>query len=102
MAQGFSQTLWDWLREDVFTRKEWYYIPLPCQYGSFHKNWHAAYECGYNISLWGSNSEIYMKVPNGLQLPKSSDSKPRSAFLIRLKRSLYGSKWLLDWEGIYK
>lgn len=43
--------------------------------------------------LYGDlNSEIYMKVPNGLQLPTSSDSKPRSAFSIRLKRSLYGLK----------
>ena len=43
--------------------------------------------------LYGDlDSEIYMKVPDGLQLPKSSDSKPRSAFSIRLKRSLYGLK----------
>ena len=40
--------------------------------------------------LYGDlDSEIYMKVPDGLQLPKSSDSKPRSAFSIRLKCSLY-------------
>ena len=33
-----------------------------------------------------------MKVPDGLPLPKSSSSKPRSAFSIRLRRSLYGLK----------
>ena len=38
------------------------------------------------------DSKIYKKVPDGLTLPKSSDSKPRSAFAIRLKRSLYGLK----------
>ena len=45
-----------------------------------------AYFCGV------LDSEIYMKVSDGLILPKSSDSKPRSAFAIRLKRSLYGLK----------
>ena len=35
---------------------------------------------------------MYMKVPDGLSLPKSSESKPRSAYAIRLKRSLYGLK----------
>ena len=39
--------------------------------------------------LYGDlDSEIYMKVPDGLQLPKSSNSKPRSAYSIKLKRSL--------------
>ena len=41
--------------------------------------------------------EIYVKVPDGLILRKSSDSKPRSTFAIRLKRSLYGlkqSEWI--------
>ena len=38
------------------------------------------------------DSEIYMKMPDGLTLPKSNDSKPRSAFTIRLKRLLYGLK----------
>ena len=33
-----------------------------------------------------------MKVPDGLSLPKSSGNKPRSAYAIRLKRSLYGLK----------
>jgi hypothetical protein len=33
--------------------------------------------------------EIYMKVLDELQLPKSSDSKPWSAFSIRLKCSLF-------------
>ena len=33
-----------------------------------------------------------MKVSDGLTLPKSSDSKPHSAFAIKLKRSLYGLK----------
>jgi hypothetical protein len=41
--------------------------------------------------LYGDlDSEIYMKVPNGLTLPDSS--KPRSAYAIKLKRSLYGLK----------
>ena len=35
---------------------------------------------------------IYMKVSDGLSLPKSSDSKPRSAYAIKLRRSLYGLK----------
>ncbi|KAK9907230.1 hypothetical protein M0R45_000963 [Rubus argutus] len=43
--------------------------------------------------LYGDlDTEIYMKVPDGLSLPKSSGSRPRSAFAIRLKRSLYGLK----------
>ncbi|XP_026420306.1 uncharacterized protein LOC113316309 [Papaver somniferum] len=33
-----------------------------------------------------------MKVPDGLPFPESSNSKPRSAFSIKLKRSLYGLK----------
>ncbi|KAJ9539391.1 hypothetical protein OSB04_032124 [Centaurea solstitialis] len=41
--------------------------------------------------LYGDlDSEIYMKVPNGLTLPDSS--KPRNAYAIKLKRSLYGLK----------
>ncbi|KAM7478095.1 hypothetical protein LguiA_026308 [Lonicera macranthoides] len=45
--------------------------------------------------LYGDlDSEIYRKVPDGFTLPKSSDSKPRSAFVIMLKRSLYGVKLL--------
>ena len=36
--------------------------------------------------------EIFMKVPDGFLLPKSNNSKPRSAFAIQLKRSLYGLK----------
>ncbi|KAL6191229.1 hypothetical protein ACLB2K_037620 [Fragaria x ananassa] len=35
------------------------------------------------------DSKIYMKVLDGITLPKSSDSKPRSAYAIRLQRSLY-------------
>ena len=43
--------------------------------------------------LYGDlDTEIYMKIPDGIQLPKSSGSKPRSVFSIRLKRSLYGLK----------
>ena len=43
--------------------------------------------------LYGDlDTEIYMKVPDGLSLPNSSDSKPRSAYAIRLRRSLYGLK----------
>ena len=43
--------------------------------------------------LYGDlDTEIYMNIPDGIQLPKSSGSNPRSAFAIRLKRSLYGLK----------
>ena len=43
--------------------------------------------------LYGDlDTEIYIKVPDGLSLPNSSDSKPRSAYAIRLRRSLYGLK----------
>ena len=43
--------------------------------------------------LYGDlDSEIYMKVPDDITLPKSSDSKPRSAYAIRLQHSLYGLK----------
>ncbi|KAL6189492.1 hypothetical protein ACLB2K_040880 [Fragaria x ananassa] len=43
--------------------------------------------------LYGDlDTEIYMKVPKGLSLPNSSDSKPRSVYAIRLRRSLYGLK----------
>ena len=38
------------------------------------------------------DSEIYIKLPDGITLPKSSDSKPRSAYAIRLQRSLFGLK----------
>lgn len=36
--------------------------------------------------------EIYMKVHDGLQLPKSSSSRPHRTFAIRLRGSLYGLK----------
>ncbi|KAL6219487.1 hypothetical protein ACLB2K_007246 [Fragaria x ananassa] len=43
--------------------------------------------------LYGDlDSKIYMKMSDGLSLPKSSDSKPRSAFAIKLWHSLYGLK----------
>ena len=43
--------------------------------------------------LYGDlDSELYMKVPDGFYVPKSSDSKPRSTYSIRLKCSLYGLK----------
>ena len=43
--------------------------------------------------LYGDlDTDIYIKVSDGLSLPNSSDSKPRSAYVIRLRRSLYGLK----------
>ena len=43
--------------------------------------------------LYGDlDSEIYMKVSDELSLPKLSDSKPWSAFEIKLWRTLYGLK----------
>ena len=45
-----------------------------------------------SMHLMDLDSEIYMKVSDGLSLPKSSDSKPRSAFAIKLRRSLYELK----------
>ena len=43
--------------------------------------------------LYGDlDAEIYMKLPDGFNVPQSNDSKPRSAYSIRLKRSLYGLK----------
>ncbi|KAL4564637.1 hypothetical protein LXL04_028704 [Taraxacum kok-saghyz] len=38
------------------------------------------------------DTEIYMKVPDGLKLHESSSSRPRNTFSIRLRRSLYGLK----------
>ena len=43
--------------------------------------------------LYGDlHTEIYMKVSDNLSLPNSSDSKPRNAYAIRLRRSLYRLK----------
>ncbi|KAJ9555653.1 hypothetical protein OSB04_010267 [Centaurea solstitialis] len=43
--------------------------------------------------LYGDlDTEIYMRVPDGLKLPESSSSQPRNTFSIRLRRSLYGLK----------
>ena len=43
--------------------------------------------------LYGDlDTDIYMKVPEGISLPESSNSKPRSAYAIKLRRSLYGLK----------
>ena len=43
--------------------------------------------------LYGDlDTEIYMKVPDGLKLPESSSSRPRNTFSIKLRRSLYGLK----------
>ena len=91
------KTPWNRLRWDIFSRNGCHCTSLPCQFGSFRITEHAAYKCGHYVSLWGSRYGIYMKVHGELHLPKSSGSRPRSAFTKRLKRSL---KWLLDWEGI--
>ncbi|KAK9922711.1 hypothetical protein M0R45_031161 [Rubus argutus] len=43
--------------------------------------------------LYGDlDTEIYMKVPEGLKLPESSSSRQRNTFSIKLRRSLYGLK----------
>ena len=43
--------------------------------------------------LYGSlDNDIYMKIPEGLQLPDRYDSNPREFYSIRLQRSLYGLK----------
>lgn len=43
--------------------------------------------------LYGSlDTNIYMKVPEGLKLPETCTSKPRGLYSIQLKRSLYGLK----------
>ena len=43
--------------------------------------------------LYGDlDTEMYMKVPEGLPLTGSNSSRPRSTLLIRLRRSLYGLK----------
>ena len=45
------------------------------------------------VYLYGDlDTEIYMKVPEGLKLPESSSSRPRNTFSIKLRRSLYGLK----------
>ncbi|KAM2876708.1 hypothetical protein COP2_019688 [Malus domestica] len=43
--------------------------------------------------LYGDlDTKIHMKVPEGIPLTGSNSFRPRNAFLIRLRRSLYGSK----------
>jgi hypothetical protein len=43
--------------------------------------------------LYGDlDTEIYMKVPEGLRIPESNSSRPRNTFSIHLRRSLYGLK----------
>ncbi|GKC11521.1 transposable element, partial [Tanacetum coccineum] len=43
--------------------------------------------------LYGSlDSDIYMKISEGLKMPEACKSKPREMFSIKLKRSLYGLK----------
>ncbi|GJZ65934.1 transposable element [Tanacetum coccineum] len=43
--------------------------------------------------LYGSlDSDIYMKIPEGMKMPEACKSKPREMFSIKLKRSLYGLK----------
>ena len=37
-------------------------------------------------------NDIYMKVPEGFQLPQVNTSQPRNMYLIKLRRSLYGLK----------
>ena len=43
--------------------------------------------------LYGSlDNEIYMKIPEGLKIPKAYNSKPREMYSFRLQRLLYGLK----------
>ena len=38
------------------------------------------------------DTNVYMKIPVGFKLPEVLNSKPRSMYLIKLQRSLYGLK----------
>ena len=41
--------------------------------------------------LYGSlDSDIYMKIPDGLKMPEAYSSRPREIYSIKLQRSLYG------------
>ena len=43
--------------------------------------------------LYGSmDNDIYMKIPEGFELPDANNTKPRSMYSIKLQRSLYGLK----------
>ncbi|KAL0461117.1 UNVERIFIED_CONTAM: Retrovirus-related Pol polyprotein from transposon TNT 1-94 [Sesamum latifolium] len=43
--------------------------------------------------LYGSlDTDIYMRIPEGLKMPEALKSKPRQMYSIKLKRSLYGFK----------
>ncbi|KAL0298661.1 UNVERIFIED_CONTAM: Copia protein [Sesamum radiatum] len=43
--------------------------------------------------LYGSlDTDIYMRIPEGLKMPEALKSKPRHMYSIKLKRSLYGLK----------
>ena len=43
--------------------------------------------------LYGSlDTDIYMRVPEGLRLPKANNHETREMFSIKLRRSLYGLK----------
>ena len=43
--------------------------------------------------LYGSlDSDIYMKIPDGLKMPEAYSSRPREIYSIKLQRSLYGLK----------
>ena len=43
--------------------------------------------------LYGSlDSDIYMKIPEGLKMPEALCAKPKEMHSIRLQRSLYGLK----------
>lgn len=43
--------------------------------------------------LYGSlDTDIYMRIPEGLKMPETLKSKPRHMYSIKLKRSLYGLK----------
>ncbi|KAM1233224.1 hypothetical protein ACFX2J_002952 [Malus domestica] len=50
--------------------------------------------------LYGDlDTKIYVKVPKGLPLTGSNNSRPRNTFSIRLRRSLYGLKQ--SWRMCY-
>nr|CAN64975.1 hypothetical protein VITISV_027842 [Vitis vinifera] len=38
------------------------------------------------------DNDIYIKIPKGFKLPEANSTKPRSMYLIKLQRSLYGYK----------
>ncbi|GJZ86735.1 putative copia-like polyprotein [Tanacetum coccineum] len=48
----------------------------------------------FTAYLYGSlDSDIYMKIPKGFNMPEALSAKPKDIYSINLQRSLYGLKW---------